>query len=119
MLDGAFFVSETLHERPVTLPDGSTHRLHFRELSAAQLRAYQLAERSQDEEVQCGAIAKLIAASVCESDGRPALTYERARLLKPFAANALTEQILAINGMAVEAAKKTSPPGALNGSGTS
>lgn len=119
MLNDAFFVSTTLHERPVTLPDGSTHRLHFRELSAAQVRGYQIAERSADEEVQAGAIAKLIASSVCEPDGTPAMTYDRARLLKPQAANALMAEILAINGMAADQAKKASPSGEPGGSGTS
>lgn len=119
MLDDSFFVSQSLHERPVTLPNGSTHRLHFRELTAAQVRGYQIAERSQDEEVQAGAIAKLIAASVCEPDGSPAMTYERARTLKPQAANALMGEILTINGMAADAAKKPSPPAEQNGSGES
>ena len=119
MLNDAFFVSATLHERPVTLADGSTHRLHFRELSAAQVRAYQLAERSPDEEVQAGAIAKLISTSVCEPDGTPAMTYDRARHLKPAAANALMAEILVINGMAGDQAKKPSPSGEPAGSGTS
>lgn len=119
MLHDAFFISAQLHERPVTLPDGSTHRLHFRELSAVEVRGYQIAERSQDEEVKAGAIAKLIAASVCEPGGALAMTYERARLLKPRAANALLAEILSINGMAADDAKKPSPPGASDGSGTS
>lgn len=119
MLDESFFISPQLHERPVTLADGSTHRLHFRELTASQVRGYQLAEGSDDEEVQAGAIAKLIAASVCESDGRPAMTYERAQQLRPKAANALMAQIMQINGMASDQAKKPSPPEAPSGSGTS
>lgn len=98
-MDDAFFISPELHERAVKLPDGSMHRLHFRELSAAQVRGYQLAERSDDEEVQAGAMAKLIASSVCEPSGEPAMTYERARQLKPVAANALMTEILAINGL--------------------
>jgi hypothetical protein len=106
MLDDAFFVSPTLHERPVTLPNGSTHRLHFRELSAAQVRGYQIAERSQDDEVQAGAIAKLIAASVCDPDGTQSMTHEQARKLKPQAANLLMAEILTINGMAGDAEKK-------------
>jgi hypothetical protein len=118
-MDDAFFVSQALQERPVTLPDGSVHRLHFRELSAADVRGYQIAEKSDDEVVQAGAVAKLIAVSVCEPDGRPAMTYERAMLLKPKAANMLMAEILAINGMAADAAKKPSPPEAPTGSGES
>lgn len=119
MLHEAFFVSAQLHERPVTLADGSVHRLHFRELSAAQVRGYQLAEKSPDPEVQAGAIAMLIAASVCEPDGKPAMTAERARELKPRAANALMAEILTLNGLAADTAKKPSPSGEQAGSGTS
>lgn len=119
MLDDAFFVSASLQERPVTLPNGTTHHLHFRELSAAQVRGYQIAERSGDEQVQAGAIAKLIAASVCDPDGKQAMTYERALTLKPQAANVLMAEILSINGMAADAAKKPSPPAEPSGSGES
>jgi ATP-dependent exoDNAse (exonuclease V) alpha subunit len=119
MLDDAFFASTTLHERPVTLADGSTHRLHFRELTATQVRAYQIAEKSQDDQISAAAIAKLIASSVCEADGTPAMTYERAQQLKPRAANALVDEILQLNGMRATQAKKPLPPEAQSGSGTS
>lgn len=118
-MDDAFFVSPALQERPVTLADGSVHRLHFRELSAAQVRGYQIAEKSEDDQVRAGAIAKLIAASVCEPDGKAAMTYERALELKPQPSNALMAEILAINGLAADAAKKPSPPEAPTGSGES
>lgn len=98
MLDAAFFVSPTVHERQITLADGSVHTLWFREVPAGEYRRFMLAERSDDEDVRIGSMAKLIAASVCEPDGKPAMSYEQALQLKPAAANALIEAVLAVNG---------------------
>lgn len=103
MLSDSLFVSATLHERTVKLPDGSEHVLHFKELPAVAFRAFHLAEHSKDEDVQVGSMAKLIAASLCEPDGKPALTYEKALQLKPGAANALVAEILSINGFGAKA----------------
>lgn len=113
LADG-FFVSATVHERKVTLADGSEHTLHFREVPAGEYRRFMLAEASDDEDVRIGSLARLIAASVCEADGKPALTYEQASRLKPTAANALLEAVLAVN-----APGKLSEPEPNNGSGTS
>lgn len=119
MLDAAFFISPELHQRPVELPDGSKYTLHFRELAVSQMRAYQLAQQAEDEEVRAGAVAKLIAFSVCEPDGTPALTYEKALTLRPLAANALMAVIYALNGEAGTQAKKPLPSEETAGSGTS
>ena len=99
MLSESLFVSAALHERTVTLPDGSAHVLHFKELPAVAFRAFHLAEQSADEAVQAGSMAKLIAASLCNPDGSAAITYEKACTLKPGAANALVQEILAVNGL--------------------
>lgn len=119
MLDAAFFVSDELHARDVELPDGTVHRLHFRELTTQQVRGYQLAERSDDEDVQAGAIARLLSSSLCEPDGKPALTYEQALKLKPVASSALLSEVLAINALASRAAKKPPLTVVAAGSGTS
>ena len=105
MLSDSLFVSPALHERTVTLSDGSKHVLHFKELPAVAFRAFHLAEQSKDEEVQAGSMAKLIAASLCNPDGSPALTYEKALTLKPGAANAMVAEILSINGLKAAAGK--------------
>lgn len=118
-LDKSFFISEELHARTVALADGTEHTVHFREVGLAQVRGYQLAQNSEDEEVQAGAIAKLIAASVCDPDGRQSMSYETATSLKPNAASALLREILELNASRSAAAKKPSPSGAQNGSGMS
>lgn len=98
MLNDSLFVSDALHERTVKLPDGSEHALHFKELPAVTFRQFHLAEQSKDEAVQAGSMARLIAASLCEPDGNPAITYAKALTLKPAAANALVAEILVVNG---------------------
>lgn len=118
-LDDSFFISDELHERPVKLADGQEHIVHFREVGLAKVRGFQLAQHSDDEDVQAGAIARLIAASVCDPDGKQAMSYERATTLKPQAATALIAVILELNGSRSAAAKKPSPSGDSTGSGTS
>lgn len=93
-----FFVSSAVHERPITLSDGSTHVLYFREVPAGEYRRFAIAESSDDEDVRVGALAKLIAASLCEADGTPAMSFEQALQLKPAAASALLEAVLEVNG---------------------
>lgn len=95
----SLFVSMDVHERSIVLPDGAAHVLHFRELPAVEFRKFQLAERSQDEDVRSGSMARLIAASLCDAEGKPAITVAKAMTLKPSAANALIEAVLEVNGV--------------------
>lgn len=111
-----FFISPTLHERTVKLPDGSEHVLHFKELPASEFRRFRLAEQSDDENQQVGSMAKLIAASLREPDGKQALSYTKALELTAGAANALIAAVLEVNGFD---GKKDSPSADLNGSATS
>ena len=112
-----FFVSPEIHERTVELADGSKHVLHFRELPSSEYRKFQIAEQSDDEEVRAGSMAKLIAASVCEADGKPAMTYEQALRLKPGPCNALFTAVLSLNGVGTQG--KAQPSVESSGSGTS
>jgi len=98
MLDKAFFISDQIHEREVTLGDGSTHKLNFKELTAAEFRKFHLAENSGDEEKKTGSMARLISLSLCTPEGKPAIGYEQAMKLKPGAASELTNAILSVNG---------------------
>lgn len=98
MLDSSLFVSEEVHEREVELPDGKKHVLYFKEVPASVFRKYGLAERSENEEVRAGSMSILIAASLCDKDGKPVLTYERALQLKAAAATKLFEAVLDVNG---------------------
>lgn len=104
-LDG-FFVSTEVHARKVKLADGSEHDLHFRELPSSEFRRFHLAESSDDEDVRISSMAKLIAASLCEVDGKPAITVKQALQLKPAAANALIDAVLSVNGMKPDAGKR-------------
>lgn len=116
-LSDALFISEQIHEREVTLADGQKHVLYFKELPAVDFRSYQLAEHSADETVRVTSMPKLVALSVCEPDGKPAMTLERAKMLKPEVMVALFSVILDLNQIGSKA-KNSSPPEGKSGSGT-
>lgn len=80
------------------MPDGSVHTLHFKELPAVEFRKFQMAESSEDDDVRASSIAKLIAASLVEPDGKPAITIKDAARLNSAAANAIMSAILDVNG---------------------
>lgn len=105
MLPATFFVSEQTHERSVKMPDGSEHTLHFRQLPAVEFRKFVFAERSTDEATQAGSAAKIIAASLCDPDGKPALTYQQALKLNPAATKSLIEAVMSVNGLSDEPGK--------------
>jgi hypothetical protein len=112
----AFFVSDAVHERTVTLADGTEHKLYFKEVPATAYRKFQFAEQSEDEDVRAGSLALLIAASLCEADGSPALTYERACALKAGVSSALIDKVLEVNG---KKPGNALPPGEKTASGMS
>ena len=97
-LPNSFFAASEIQQREVELPDGSKHALHFKELPAVEFRKFQMAESSEDEDVRATSIAKLIAASLVETDGKPAITVKEAAKLNSAAANAIMAAILDVNG---------------------
>lgn len=97
-LSTQFFASTEIQKREVELPDGSKHTLHFKELPAVEFRKFQMAESSEDEEVRATSIAKLIASSLVEEDGKPAISLKDASRLNSAAANSIMAAILEING---------------------
>jgi hypothetical protein len=101
-LHDAFFAGAELHQREIALADGSKHVLHFKELPATEFRKFYIAEASKDEDVQAGSMAKLISASLCDPDGKPAISYKQALNLKPAAARALLNAVLEINGIGAQ-----------------
>jgi tail assembly chaperone len=115
MLNAALFVSETIHEREITLGDGSKHVLHFKEVSAADFRKLQTAKNDEQAD---HAASKVIAASLCNADGTPALTAEEAGKLKQGVRLALSLAIADVNGIGASVGK-VSPPEEKSGSGTS
>lgn len=104
-LASSLFISDQVHERPVELPDGTTHTLYFRELPAAEFRKFHLAEQSDDENLKANSMIRLVAASLCEPDGKQALTVQRAAKLKSQALGAIFAKVLEVNGFG-RAAKK-------------
>jgi len=98
MLDSSLFVGEEVQERPVTLADGKTYKMYFKEYSGADFARYALASRSNDMAVRCTAMATLIAASLCDEKGKSAITFERACALKPGPMNAIFQAALEVNG---------------------
>lgn len=116
-LAASLFVSDAVHERTVTLEDGTEHVLYFKEVSAVEFRKFHIAERSDDEDVRAGSMAKLIAASLCDATGKPALTLKQALTLKTGPANAIASAVLEVNGIGERG--KASTPGAKTGSGKS
>lgn len=97
-LPKSFFAATDVQQREVELPDGNKYPLHFKELPAVEFRKFQLAEASENEDQKVSSIAKLIAASLVEPDGKPAITVKEAMQLKGQAANALLAAILDVNG---------------------
>lgn len=97
MLNDAFFVSTQVHEKQVKLADGSEHTLYFKELPAIEFRKFFLAEQSEDEDVRAAALAKLISFGLCEPDGKAAITFNQALMLKTDAMNAIAAAILEVN----------------------
>lgn len=114
-------VSPEPQARMVMLGDGSTHELHFKQLPAAHFRRYFTVLQSGDEARQSHAVAGLIADSLCNPDGTPALTVEEAALLTAPAERAITDALMDVNGLGKKKAAVGNglPPEAKSGSGTS
>lgn len=97
-LPKSFFAATDIQQREVELADGSKHILHFKELPAIEFRKFQMSEASTDDDVRISSIAKLIAASLVDADGKPAVTLKEALQLKGQPANAILSAILDVNG---------------------
>jgi hypothetical protein len=104
-LDDSLFVSGAVVERTVTLGDGSERKLWFKEVGGTDYRFFQLAESSDDELTRASSIARLIAAAVCEPDGKPCMSAERAMQLKPHVQTAMLKEILEMNRVSREEKK--------------
>lgn len=98
MLDDSLFVSAELHEREVQVGKGKKVKLHFRELPAVDFIRFHSTQSEADADARAGAAAKLIAACVCNADGTPAMSYDKALTLKTGALNAIFAVVLEING---------------------
>ena len=120
-LAASLFVSETPTPRAVRLPDGSVHTLHFRQLPASAFRAFHAAVEKGDA-AQSRAVAKLIADSLCNPDGTPAIDEKQAAKLNAAAERAISDAILEVNGLRQKEDAElgnASPSAENSGSGTS
>lgn len=119
-MHAALFVSEDVHERWITLGDGSSHKLYFREIPSAEFRKLQTTGRTDDQ--QEAAVSSVIAASLVspkEGGGwEPAMDAAQATNLKPGIRVALSIAIAEVNGIGANVGKAL-PPEGKNGSGTS
>lgn len=106
MLADSLFLSEVVNKRTITLPDGTEHDLYFKEASSAVFRAYWRANGAEDLDEQEIAAARLIAASLINPDGTPAITVERAAKLKPTVSGQIIGKILEVNGFVKPAPTK-------------
>lgn len=98
-LDDDLFAGDTLHAREVEVATGKIVTLHFRELPAGDfIRFHALA--TGDEDARAGAAARLVAAGLCNPDGSPAMTFERALNLKSKPLGAIFEALLEVNDAA-------------------
>jgi len=105
MIDAALFISDELQVRDVTLPDGTTHALRFRQLPAVEFRRFFMSMQAEASESRDNAMAQLISKSLCNEDGSPALTLKEALRLTPTAERAIGDVVLSVNGLGE--AKKT------------
>ena len=115
MLDDSLFASDGIVERSVML-GGKATKLHFRELPASEFNACFLAGEG-DRRVLSP--AHLIAASLRNPDGSPAITAERAAQLKAGPFNAIFSAALQVNGEGNDKPGNASPSATSDGSGTS
>lgn len=96
MLPASAFVTDTIHAREVVI-DGQPVELHFRELPGVEFIKLYRIEQTGSEDAKAGAACRLVAASLCEPDGKPALTLDEALKLKTGALSALAAAARAVN----------------------
>lgn len=97
-LAASLFISDKPLARDVRLPDGTVHTLHFRQLPASAFRGFRMAQ-DKGEPAQSRAMAKLIADSLCDESGAPAIDEKEAAQLNAAAERAISEAILDVNGL--------------------
>ncbi|MEN5285751.1 phage tail assembly chaperone family protein, TAC [Stenotrophomonas lactitubi] len=93
LLDPSLFISEDVHRREVKLADGRKHTFYIREQDAGVLRAFFAGQASDDSDKQADSMARLIAKSICDPEGNPALSLADAKRLKFAVQIALTKAI--------------------------
>ena len=95
------FASKDVHADTITLPNGNKAQFHVRELPDAEFRKlWSDADR-----------AKLIAATICDEDGKPVMDEAQAAQLKPLVAAELQRVAMKHSGFGDEAAQAQADAG--------
>lgn len=97
MLDKSFFVSPEVIGKDVQLKDGSTHKLYFRRVSSYDYQRFLNCLRSPSIDDRGMAYHVLVAASLCDADGKSALTLEKAKELEEAVLERLFAAALELN----------------------
>jgi len=95
------FASKDVHADTITLPNGDKAQFHVRELPDVEFR------RLWSE----GDRAKLIAAAICDEDGKPVMNVTQAAQLKPLVAAELQRVAMKHSGFGEEAAQAQADAG--------
>ncbi|MGV6491389.1 hypothetical protein ACTUVK_000552 [Stenotrophomonas rhizophila] len=94
--------------REVEFSDGSVETVHFKQVSAGQMRRWRAAEGSGDDNLQFFAMQRLVAESLCDADGKLVLTEAESQNLTPNGLTDLFPHVMAVAGIG-EDAKKSLP----------
>lgn len=94
--------------REVKFSDGTTETVHFRQVSAGQMRRWRAAEQSGDDEIRAFAMQRLVAASLCDAEGKLVLTDAESQNLTPNGLTDIFPHVMAVSGVGDDA-KKSSP----------
>jgi len=97
MLDKSFFVSPEVVGKDLELKDGSTHKLYFRRVSSYDYQRFLNCLRSSSIDDRGMAYHVLVAASLCDADGKAALTLEKAKELEEAVLERLFAAALELN----------------------
>lgn len=96
-LNPALFISATPIAQTVTLPDGSTEVLHFRQLTKQEIEKYHEERNSADVDLRTVAEQRLIARSLCDEAGKQVMDFDQARQLTVAGVAALLPAVLEVN----------------------
>ena len=113
-----FLASDKPVAREVTFTDGTVDTLHFKQVTAGDMRRWRMAEASGDEDRIVFGMQRLVAASLCDEKGKLALSEREAYGLTLQGLNDLFPHVMAVAGMD-EGAKKASPSAEETGSAAS
>lgn len=104
--------------REVTFSDGTTETVYFRQTSAGQVRLWRAAEASDDDAERCFAMQRLVAASLCDAEGKPVITEAESQNLTSSGLTDLFPHVIAVAGIGTDQ-KKSSPSAAASTSAAS